>query len=65
MVNTVHQHLSVGSHVNQQYCGYMQYAYNIFYYLGNCEALLEITDLVHQMRSVFPPLVDRVCLPPL
>ena len=28
------------------------YIYHIVYYQGNCEALHEITDLVHQMFSV-------------
>ena len=32
------------------------YVYHIVYNLGNCEALHEITDLVHQMLSVCAPL---------
>ena len=32
------------------------YLYHIVYYLGNCEALHEITDLVHQMLSVCAPI---------
>ena len=32
------------------------YIYHIVGYLGNCKALHEITDLVHEMLSVCAPL---------
>ena len=34
------------------------YVYHIIGYLENCEALHEITDLVHEMLNVCAPLVD-------
>ena len=33
-----------------------KFAYHIVSYLGNCEALHEITDLVHEMLSVCTPI---------
>ena len=37
----------------------VQYLYHILGYLGNCEFLHQITDLVHEMLSVCAPLVDE------